>query len=121
MLGLRTVVYHVQSIEEAKLWYSKVFETEPYFDEPYYVGFNIAGYELGLLPKETETRNGESVSVIAYWGVNDIQVAYEKAIALGAKKYEEPNNVGGELMVCTVFDPWQNAIGFIYNPYFKLK
>jgi hypothetical protein len=29
-------------------------------------------------------------------------------------------NVGGELMVCSVKDPWDNIIGLIYNPYFKL-
>ena len=48
ILGLRTAIYKVANIDAAKAWYSKAFQTEPYFDQPFYVGFNIAGYELGL-------------------------------------------------------------------------
>lgn len=116
MLGLRTTVYKIGDLKAAKLWYSKAFETEPYFDEPFYVGFNIKGYELGLLPEEKE--KGESV--ISYWGVDDIFKTYAHLIDLGAESHEAPNNVGGELMVASVYDPWQNIIGIIYNPHFKL-
>src|SRR3981081_3371696 len=49
-LGLRTAIYHVDDIEKAKAWYSEVLGTKPYFDQPFYVGFNVAGYELGLQP-----------------------------------------------------------------------
>ena len=54
MLGLRTAIYKVDNLDEAKKWYTKAFETEPYFDEPFYVGFSIKGYELGLLPEESK-------------------------------------------------------------------
>ncbi|MEJ2114029.1 MAG: VOC family protein [Flavobacteriaceae bacterium] len=117
-LGLRTAVYIVDNLKEAKDWYSKAFETQPYFDEPFYVGFNIQGYELGLLPEEKSTTKGENA--FSYWGVEDIQKAYKSLLGLGATTFEEPNNVGGELMVAAVKDPWQNIIGLIYNPYFKL-
>lgn len=40
-LGLRTTIYKVKEIEKARDWYAEVFETQPYFDQPYYVGFNI--------------------------------------------------------------------------------
>jgi len=118
MLGLRTTIYKVPDLAKAKVWYTRAFEVEPYFDEPFYVGFNIKGYELGLLPEENNISKGESV--LSYWGVDDIQKAYQHLINLGATKHEEPTNVGGELMVATVFDPWQNIIGIIYNPEFKL-
>ena len=49
-LGLRTVVYHVPDLARAKAWYEAAFEVKPYFDEPFYVGFNIGGFELGLDP-----------------------------------------------------------------------
>ena len=52
MLGLRTCLYRVSELDKAIKWYSKAFNTEPYFNEPYYVGFNIGGYELGLQPEE---------------------------------------------------------------------
>ena len=119
MLGLRTVIYKVGSIEEAKSWYTKAFKTEPYFDEPFYVGFNIKGYELGLQPEEQPTTD-KTESVTALWGVADIQSEFDLLLGLGATLYEAPNNVGGEIMVASVKDPWGNIIGLIYNPEFKL-
>jgi len=53
ILGLRNTIYKVGDIENAKKWYANVFKTEPYFDQPFYVGFSIGGYELGLQPEET--------------------------------------------------------------------
>ncbi|MBN2892682.1 MAG: hypothetical protein JXL97_12510 [Bacteroidales bacterium] len=119
-LGLRTVAYFVPDLEKAKHWYSKVFETEPYFDEPYYVGFNIGGYELGLQPTNEKNAN-KSTGVITYWGVENINVVYENLLANGAIEVEKPKNVGGELMVASVKDPWGNIIGIIYNPEFKVE
>jgi predicted enzyme related to lactoylglutathione lyase len=58
--------------------------------------------------------------VLSYWGVEDIQKVYKHLVSLGATTHEEPTNVGGELMVATVKDPWNNIIGIIYNPTFKL-
>ena len=117
-LGLRTVVYKVADLEEAKKWYTKAFEIEPYFDEPFYVGFNIAGYELGLLPAESGDQPGQTVC--AYWGVEDIKSQYERLISLGAEVHEPIENVGGPLEVGALKDPWGNIIGLIYNPVFKL-
>ena len=118
-LGLRTTIYKTNNLDHAKVWYAKAFETEPYFDEPFYVGFNIAGYELGLLPDSVsgeEKREGN----VTYWGVNDIKEAYDNLLNHGARALEAPQNVGGDIMVATVTDPWGNVIGIIYNPEFKL-
>lgn len=119
-LGLRTTVYKTNELAKAKNWYAKAFQTSPYFDEDFYVGFNIGGYELGLLP-ETETPPLKTYSVIAYWGVDDINKTYSHLIESGAVAHEKPTNVGGELMVASVIDPWGNVIGIIYNPAFKLE
>lgn len=119
ILGLRTVIYKVADINKAKEWYTKAFGQGPYFDEPYYVGFNIAGYELGLQPEEEEITL-KSENVITYWGVSDITEEYNRFLGVGAEAHSPPENVGGELMVATVKDPWGNIIGLIYNPYFKL-
>lgn len=120
MLGLRTTIYKVGDLNAAKKWYAKAFKIEPYFDEPFYVGFNIAGYELGLLPEENPTTE-KADSVLSYWGVENIQAEYDHLLSLGATTHEAPTNVGGELMVATVKDPWGNLVGIIYNPYFKLE
>ena len=119
MLGLRTTIYKVSDLLKAKSWYAKAFETQPYFDEPFYVGFNIGGYELGLLPEE-ENQTSKGDNVMSYWGVEDIHKIYNHLIELGATEHEKPTSVGGELMVASVFDPWQNVIGIIYNPEFVI-
>lgn len=116
ILGLRTVGYKVSDISKAKEWYSLVFGAQPYFDEPFYVGFNIAGYELGLQPDDSVKGN----NIVTYWGVNDIHADYERFLSLGATAHEAPQNVGGEIMVASVKDPWDNILGLIYNPEFKL-
>lgn len=118
-LGLRTTIYKVADLDTAKDWYAQAFETEAYFDEPFYVGFNIGGYELGLLPEESPTTD-KADSVLTYWGVEEITKEYDRLLSLGATSHEAPNNVGGELMVATVKDPWGNLVGLIYNPHFRL-
>lgn len=118
ILGLRTVIYMVSDLEAAKTWYSKVFETEPYFDTPYYVGYNIAGYELGLHPEETESVKGNNI--LTYWGVSDVTAEYNRMLALGATENQKPENVGGEIVVASVKDAWGNIIGIIFNPEFQL-
>jgi lactoylglutathione lyase len=119
-LGLRTAAYKVGDLVKAKKWYSEVLGLDPYFDEPFYVGFNVGGYELGLLPYDSKENNYGSGGVSVYWGVEDIEKMYSRLLGLGASPHEEPTNVGGELMVATVKDPWDNIFGLIYNPYFKL-
>lgn len=119
ILGLRTVIYSVGNINKAKEWYSNAFQTQPYFDEPFYVGFNIGGYELGLQPDESPPVD-KPESVVAYWGVNEIEKEYDRFLALGATEHEKPTNVGGELMITSIKDPWGNIIGLIYNPEFRV-
>jgi predicted enzyme related to lactoylglutathione lyase len=120
MLGLRTTIYKVGDIAKAKEWYEKAFLTKAYFDEPFYVGFNIGGFELGLQPDDTPPSH-KVESVVSYWGVNDINETFNRFISLGASENEKPYNVGGDLMTATVKDPFGNVIGLIYNPYFKLN
>jgi lactoylglutathione lyase len=120
ILGLRTTIYKVGDMDKAKKWYAKAFERTPYFDQPFYVGFDICGYELGLQPEEKITKE-KIESVVTYWGVNEIKKVYNNLIELGATENEKPYHVGGDLMTATVRDPWGNVIGIIYNPEFKLK
>lgn len=120
MLGLRTTIYKVGDIKKATEWYAKAFKTKPYFEEPFYVGFNIGGYELGLQPEENPTTE-KPESVVSLWGIEDIEKTYQELIELGATENEKPFNVGGELMTATVKDPWGNIIGLIYNPFFKVE
>lgn len=119
-LGLRTAAYQVSDVEAAKKWYSQVFRTEPYFDEPFYVGFNIGGFELGIQPTEVKAEDKKD-SLFLYWGVEDIESVYEHLLDLGASIHEAPHSVGGPLLIASVKDPWGNILGLIYNPTFKIQ
>lgn len=101
----------------AKDWYARAFRVAPYFNEPFYVGFNVGGYELGLLPDDMPAAE-KTANVLSYWGVDDIGAEVARFIELGAIEDTPPTNVGGEITVVTVKDPWGNAIGLIHNPEF---
>jgi lactoylglutathione lyase len=118
-LGLRTAKYEVQDVAKAKEWYSKALGMQPYFDEPaFYVGYNVGGYDLGLVPAaKAETKR--AAAGVAYWGVADAHAAYARLIELGATPVEEVQDVGGGMLVGEVRDPFGNILGIIYNPQFK--
>lgn len=63
--GLRTAIYHVRDLDRAKEWYGTVLGIRPYFDEPFYVGFDVGGFELGLQPDEPGSSRA-STGGIAY-------------------------------------------------------
>ena len=119
ILGLRTVIYHVEELSRAKAWYTQVVGHGPYFDQPFYVGFNVGGYELGLDPEVASITKGGST--FAYWGVDDARREYQRLLELGAVKHAEVQDVGGGILVATVVDPWGNIFGIIENPHFKLE
>ena len=127
--GLRTTIYHVDDIDAAKEWYSAVLGFGPYFDEPFYVGFNVGGYELGLQPRESSADQAASTtgqlaarpSVVAYWGVADARGALKRVIDLGGRLNEDVQDVGEGILVATVLDPSGNVFGIIENPHFTLK
>lgn len=117
--GLRTAIYHVDDIQKAKEWYANILEVKPYFDEPFYVGFNVGGFELGLDPDMSGVTTGSNV--VVYWGVKDAKANYDRVLRLGATKHSEPRDVGGGIIVATVKDPFGNLFGIIENPYFKIE
>jgi len=119
--GLRTVIYHVTDLDRAKAWYTALLGKGPYFDEPFYVGYNVGGYELGLLPTEAATAPGTPVNVVTYWGVEDIEAAFARLIEAGAVLHGPVTDVGDGIKVAEVIDPFGNPVGIIYNPHFKVE
>jgi predicted enzyme related to lactoylglutathione lyase len=117
--GLRTVIYHVEDLPKAKQWYAKALGVKPYFDESFYVGFNVGGFELGLDPDGKNAKKGGDAGV-AYWGVSDARTAYVKLLEFGAKEYSAPQEVGDKIIVAKVTDPFGNVLGIIENPNFKI-
>ncbi len=115
-LNLQTCVYRVGDLGQAKTWYARVLGVKPYFDEPFYVGFSVAGYELGLMPGEPAS--DAAPSMFCYWGVADAQAEYDRLIEAGASALEAPHDVGEGIVVAAVRDPFGNPFGVIRNPYF---
>ncbi len=121
LLGLRTASYNVPDLHEATVWYSIVLGIEPYFNEPFYVGFNVGGFELGLVPNPDLDPATKTRSVDVYWGVADIQSKFDDLIDHGATVCEVPTDVGGGIFVASVLDPWGNVLGIIFNPHFAMS
>ena len=117
ILGLRTVIYPAPDLDATKAWYTKVLGVEPYFSEPYYVGFEVGGFELGLDPNATPSTGG--TGVLPYWGVADAAAAYARLLGLGATELGGVQDVGGGIRVASVRDPFGNALGIIENPSFS--
>jgi predicted enzyme related to lactoylglutathione lyase len=108
---LRTVIYKVDDLNAAKEWYIKVTGIQPYFDQPFYVGFDINGCELGLDPDMNNITAGNQA--IAYWAVDELQDAVDKLSLNGAVIVQPKTNVGGEIQVAVIKDPFGNHIGLI--------
>ena len=116
-LGLRTAVYQVTDIEKAKAWYRALLEIDPYFDQPFYVGFNVGGFELGRHPADAAHPPGPGASV-AYWGVERMAMAWPRLLGLGAAPVSAPQDVGDGIQVASARDPFGNLLGVIENPHF---
>lgn len=114
-IGLRTVIYAAPDIARTKDWYATALGIEPYFDETYYVGFNVGGFELGLDPNAATTGAGGAT---AYWGVANVDDAVTRLVAAGATVSNPPNDVGEGIRVASVMDPFGNLLGIIQNPHF---
>jgi predicted enzyme related to lactoylglutathione lyase len=114
ILGLRTAIYPAPDLAAAKDWYSKVLGQAPYFDQPFYVGFSVGGFELGLLPGGQPGTIGPQ----PLWGVANIESAFARLLELGASVLEPVAAVGEGIKVAAVKDPFGNRLGIIENPNF---
>jgi len=111
-LGLRTIIYPAPELDSLKRWYTQLLGIEPYFDQPFYVGYNVDGFELGLDP-DISTRKPGSGGVVAYWRVDDIHASLTHLILLGATTVEAPHDVGEKIQVAIAGDPFGNPLGLI--------
>ena len=109
ILGLRTVIYPAPDLAAAKAWYESVLGIKPYFDEPFYVGFAVGGFELGLLPDAKASVAGSQI----LWGVTNAESEFNRLIDLGATGLQSVTEVGEGIRVAAVKDPFGNRFGII--------
>jgi len=110
--ALRSVIYQVGDLARAKAFYGTLLGRTPYFEQPYYVGYDVDGEELGLHPDVSRIPPGPG-GTIAYWRVDDLYSSWEFALSNGAEPIEPPHNVGVGTDVAIVADPFGNYIGLI--------
>ena len=115
-LGLRTAIYPVADLEKAKRWYADALGIAPYFDQPFYVGFAVGGFELGLIPDGTAGTHGPQ----PLWGVADAHAVVAHLLAIGAIALDPVTEVGEGIKVAAVIDPFGNRLGIIENPHFDV-
>lgn len=110
--GIKTVLYPVSELDKAKELYSVLLGAAPGVDSPYYVGFDVAGQHIGLVP-----RGGPQspATPVAYWHVADIDERLAALTAAGAVVQDEPREVGGGRRVAAVTDPDGNLLGLLQD------
>jgi catechol 2,3-dioxygenase-like lactoylglutathione lyase family enzyme len=114
-LGLRTVIYPAPDLQASRDWYAGLLGVEPYFDEPFYVGFSVGGYELALDPD-----GDPAVGPLTYWGVADADSAHAALLAARARPHTDVREVGGGIRVATVIEAGGAVLGVIENPSFEI-
>lgn len=111
--GIKTVIYPVKDIAQAKALYSKLLGVEPYMDEAYYVGFKIGDQDIGLDP------NGHQQGMtgpVNYFQVGDIKSSLQSLLDAGAQIQQDVKDVGGGKLIASVKDADGNIIGLIQLP-----
>ena len=111
--GIKTVLHPVSDVAAAKAVYTALLGIEPQHDASYYVGYDVAGQHIGLVPGGREQG---MTSPVAYWHVPDIEAKLAEVTAAGGTRKEEPHDVGGGRLVATFTDPDGNVLGLFQDP-----
>jgi predicted enzyme related to lactoylglutathione lyase len=110
--GIKTVLHPVSDLARAKTMYAALLGVPPQADSPYYVGFEAAGQQIGLVPSGGPQG---MTSPVAYWHVPDIEAKLAEVTAAGATVKESPRDVGGGRLVASFTDPDGNVLGLIQD------
>lgn len=110
--GIKTVLHPVSDLERAKAVYTALLGQPPQTDGPYYVGFDVAGQHIGLVPGGGPQ---QLTSPVAYWHVPDIEAKLAGLTAAGAAVRDPVSDVGGGRLVATVTDPDGNVLGLVQD------
>jgi len=110
--GALTLLHPVTDLEKAKAVYTALLGTPPAHDAAYYVGYEVAGQHIGLVPNGAQQG---MTSPVAYWHVPDIEAKLAEVTAAGATVKDPPRNVGGPRLVATFTDPDGNVLGLVQD------
>jgi predicted enzyme related to lactoylglutathione lyase len=111
--GIQTVLHPVSDLEKAKRVYTALLGVPPSADSPYYVGYDAAGQQIGLVPGGGPQG---MTSPVAHWHVADIEAKLAEVTAAGATVKDPVRDVGGGRLVASFTDPDGNVLGLIQDP-----
>ena len=107
--GIKTIIYPVKDINQAKTSFRKFLGVEPYADQPYYVGFKVDDQDIGLVPNNPEG------GMTPFYHVDDIKNSLQILVGAGAEIIQNIKGVGGGRLIASVKDKDSNIIGLIQN------
>ncbi len=111
--GIKIVLHPVSDLAAAKAVYTALLGLPPQADSSYYVGFEAAGQQIGLVPGGGPQAMS---SPVAFWQVSDIEAMLAEVTAAGATLREAAHDVGGGRLVATFTDPDGNVLGLFQDP-----
>ena len=111
--GVKIVLHPVSDLAAAKAVYTALLGVPPQSDASYYVGYEVAGQQIGLVPGGAAQG---MTSPVAYWHVPDIEARLAEVIAAGAAVKDPVRDVGGGRLVATFTDPDGNVLGLLQDP-----
>lgn len=111
-MAFSTIAIPSKDVQAAKAFYEVYVGAAPVMDESYYVGFQVGDIHLGLIQHLTSSSDGIQV----YWDTPDIKDHLERLVAAGGTIVQEPNDVGGGMLVGTIKDSNGSVVGLRQLP-----
>ena len=108
--SIKSIVYPSANIDADVAFWTKVLGKEPYFNEHYYVGFRMDGYELGLDPNAISEGVTQPVT---YWDVADIEEEVAKLVALGMTLHEPIQELSSGVKIAKLKDTAGYMFGLV--------
>jgi predicted enzyme related to lactoylglutathione lyase len=106
---IKLIVYPVKDLEAGKTFFNKFLDSEPYADQPYYVGYKLGNLEVGLVPAGQE-------EIISYVDVDDIKTSLQDMVEAGSEVHQDIKDVAAGLLVAQVKDSSGNILGLRQAP-----
>jgi len=101
---IRSLVIPVSDLDATKAVYTALLGA-PHTDEPYYVGYDVDGFEVGLAPGDVAD------GPVVYADVEDLDTTVATLLAAGATEHRAPRQVAPDVRVCVLADAGGNPIG----------
>ncbi|MEU4269897.1 VOC family protein [Streptomyces sp. NPDC026092] len=110
--GIKTVLHPVTDLAKATEVYAALLGIRPQTESEYYVGFDVEGQHIGLVPGGGPQG---MTSPVAYWHVTDIEAKLAEVTTAGGTVRDSAKDVGGGRLVATFTDSDGNVLGLVQD------